>query len=136
MKHWKFSVMTLFFISCGNNIDNLKHQKVKFTDLPLEVAEYLRNPTDYKDDIQNRMLEIPKGMDKEYRLETVNTLIGPWVSHHKIISTKTGKFYEIDQGVPSPYIVHNNKLYIPDKYNMFTMADEIESLNFTQYDLE
>ncbi|GAB4380234.1 MAG: hypothetical protein Kow0075_11400 [Salibacteraceae bacterium] len=132
-----FLFIAMLFISCSsNNIDCLKHQKVKFTDLPHEVAEYLRNPTDYQDDIQNRILEIPKGIDKEYRLETVNTLVGPWVSHHKIISTKTGKFYEIDQGVPSPYIVYKNKLYIPDEYNIFTTVDDLDSIEFTRYDLE
>lgn len=137
MKPRKFLVIAMLYLcySC-NNIGNLNHQKVRFKDLPSEVAVYLKNPTDYQDVMQNRILEIPIVTEKEYRLETVKTWIGPWVSHHKMISKKTGKIYKIDQGVPSPYIVYKKRLYIPDEYNIFTGVEDIESVEFTQYDLE
>lgn len=86
--------------------------------------------------MNSMILELPKGRKPNYRLETVKTWIGPWVSHEKLINIKTNVSYKIDQGVPSPYIIYENKLYVPSKYNMFTTIDDLYTLGFTQYDLK
>jgi hypothetical protein len=137
MRYWKFLVIAILVISCGNrNINTLNHKKIKFEDLPIEVSQYLRNPTDYQNDIQTMLLELPKEKEKNYRLETVKTLTGPWVAYEKLINTKENISYRIDRGVPSPYIVFENKLYVSDRYNIFTTVDDIDSVEFTQYDLK
>lgn len=137
MKHWNFLIIILLFSSCEvQNISALKHEKVKFKDLPVEISEYLKNPTDVQNDIQTMLLELPKEKEKNYKLETVDTWIGPWVAYEKLINIKKDIYYKIDQGVPSPYIIFENKLYIPDRYNIFTTVDDLNSLWFTRYDLE
>lgn len=137
MKYWIFLIIVMLFSSCnGRNIKTLKSEKVKFKYLPVEVIHYLRNPTDSQNDIQTMLLELPKGKEKNYRLETVKTWIGPWVAHEKLINIKKDIYYKIDQGVPSPYIIFENKLYVPDRYNIFTTVDDLNSLEFTRYELK
>lgn len=137
MRYWNFLIIVILFSSCnGQNINTLKHEKVKFKDLPIEIAHYLRNPTDSQNDIQTMLLELPKGKEKNYRLETVKTWIGPWVAHEKLINIKKDIYYKIDQGVPSPYIIFEDKLYVPDRYNIFTTVDDLNSLEFTRYELK
>lgn len=72
MRYWNFLIIILLFSSCNNrNINTLKSEKVKFKDLPTEVTNYLRNPTEVQNDIQTMLLELPKGKENSYRLETV-----------------------------------------------------------------
>jgi|SRR5699024_2838764 len=137
MRCWIFLIIAIFLSGCNNrNINTLKSEKVKFESLPVEVIQYLRNPIDVQTDIQTMLLELPKGKEKKYRLETVKTWIGPWVAYQKLINIENNIFYKIDQGVPSPYIVFENKLYVPDRYNIFTTVDDFNSLEFTRYELK
>ena len=127
----------LFFRSCNNrNIEKLANEKINFNDLPFEIKEYLKNPTDLESETNLMLLELPKGKDPSYRLETVGTWIGPWVDHEKLINIREDISFEIDQGVPSPYIIFEDKLYIPDRFNIFTTVDDLSSLVFTRYDLK
>jgi len=137
MKYWNFLIIVLLFSSCnGQNIDTLKHEKVKFNDLPVEISEYLKNLSDTQNETETRLLELPKEKEKNYKLETVKTLIGPWVAHSKLINIKKDIYYKINQGVPSPYIIFENKLYIPDRYNILSTVDDLNKVEFTRYDLE
>lgn len=137
MRYWIVFIITLLFCGCnGQNINALKSEKVNFKDLPEEITNYLKNPTNLQDDIQTMLLELPKGKEKEYKLETVKTWIGPWVSHERLINIKNNTFYKIDQGVPSPYIIFENKLYISDRYNIFTTVEDLNSIEFTRYELK
>lgn len=132
-----FILSIIFLSGCNDrNINSLTNKKVKFNELPVEITSYLKNPTDLQSDIQSMLLELPKGKERNYRLETVKTWIGPWVDHEKLINIKKDISYEIDQGVPSPYIVYEDKLYVPNKYNIFTTVDDLSSLEFTRYDLK
>lgn len=119
----------------SHNIDHLEHTVITFKELPSEVQHYLKNPTDAKLAINSMILEIPISNKPHYKLETVNTWTGPWVDHSKIIEIKTNQYFEIDQGVPSPYIIFNNKLYIPNRFNIFTTKGDISKVKFTKYNL-
>lgn len=137
MRNWIFLIIVIFLISCnGQNISNLKHKKLTFKDLPSEIVNYIRTPTEVQRDIQEMLIELPKGKKDNYRLETVKTLIGPWVAYEKLINNDTNVYYKIDQGVPSPYIIFENKLYIPDRYNIFTTVDDLDKVEFTCYELK
>ncbi|WP_281765738.1 hypothetical protein [Neptunitalea lumnitzerae] len=137
MKYLNFLFIVLLFNSCKEqNINTLKVKNVKFTDLPVEITQYLRNPTDVQNDISTMLLELPKEKENEYKLETVKTWIGPWVSHEKLINIKNNTIYKINQGVPSPYIIFENKLYIPNGYNILTTVDDLNSVEFTRYELK
>lgn len=137
MRCWIFLIIAMLLSGCNNrNINTLKSEKVKFKDLPVEIIHYIINAEDYHDDILYMLIELPKEKEKNYRLEIVNTWIGPWESHKKLIDIKKNITYKIDQGVPRPYIVFENKLYIPDRYNIFTTVDDLNSLEFTRYELK
>ncbi|GLB50103.1 hypothetical protein Y10_24710 [Neptunitalea sp. Y10] len=137
LKYLNFLFIVLLFNSCKEqNINTLKVKNVKFTDLPVEITQYLRNPTDVQNDISTMLLELPKEKENEYKLETVKTWIGPWVSHEKLINIKNNTIYKINQGVPSPYIIFENKLYIPNGYNILTTVDDLNSVEFTRYELK
>lgn len=137
MKYWNFLIIVMFFSSCnGQNINTLKHEKVKFKDLPIEIVKCIKNPNDFQEERNNMLIELPKGKNVDYKVENVKTWIGPWVSYVKLIDIKNNTSYKIDRGVPSPYIVFENKLYVPDRYNIFTTVDDLNSIEFTRYELK
>jgi len=127
---------TVFRGCTSQDIGYLSNETVAFKDLPIEIQQYLENPTETRADVNSMILEIPKSKDARYKLETVNTWIGPWVDHSKVIDIRTNQYYEIDQGVPSPYIIFDDKLYIPNTYNIFTTVDDLNKVQFTKYNLE
>lgn len=136
MRCWNSLIIVLLFCSCnGRNINSLKHEIVKFENLPIEVADYLENPEDYHDDILYMLIELPKGVESRYKIEVKKAMVGPWESHKELINTKEDVLYEIDRDVPRPYIVFENKLYIPDRYNIFTTVEDLNSLEFLRYEL-
>lgn len=137
MKYWNFLIVVVLFSSCNRqNINTLKHEKVKFKDLPFEIIKCIRNPNDFQEERNNMLIELPKGKEKNYTLETVKTWTGPWVAYQKLINIEKNISYKIDRGVPDPYIIFENKLYLPDRYNIFTIVDDINSLEFTRYELK
>lgn len=117
------------------SLSDLKHYKVNFNDLPQDIILYLKNPNEYQFDIQNMLVELPENKKTKYSLNTVNTLIGSWVSYEKLIDEEKNIFYKIDQGVPAPYLVFENKLYIPDRFNILTVGD-LNEVKFTCYILK
>ncbi len=70
-----------------------------------------------------------------YSLETVGTLIGPWVDYEKLIDKQKNISYRINQGVPSPYIVSQKKLYIPDRFDILCGGSVFEA-KYTEYQLK
>jgi hypothetical protein len=119
-----------------HELSSLKHYTVNFNDLPEDVIMYLKNPSEYETDFQNMLVELPKSKKVNYSLETVNTLIGPWVLYEKLIDKEKNIYYKIKQGVPDPYIVFENKLYIPDRFNILTTVDDFSKVEFTCYTLK
>lgn len=127
---------TVFRSYTSRNIGYLNHETIAFKNLPIEIQQYLKSSIDIRSDVNSMILEIPKDNEPRYKLETVKTWIGPWVDHSKVIDTQTNQYYEIDQGVPSPYIIFNDKLYIPHTYNIFTTVEDLNKVKFTKYNLE
>lgn len=137
MRFWIYLVITIFLSSCnGQNINTLKHKKLKFKDLPLEIVNCIKNPNAFYEEGNKMLIELPKGKSPKYKVENVKTWTGPWVSHIKLINIDTNFHYKIDQGVPYPYFIFGNKLYIPDRYNIFTTVDDLDKVEFTCYELK
>ncbi len=129
-------IITFIFCSCNfkeYKITRLEHKKLKFDELPTEVHEYLSNcPKCENDDM---LLFVDIADTAIYSLETVGTLIGPWVDYEKLIDKQTDISYQINQGVPSPYIVSNKKLYIPDRFDILCGESVFEAI-YTEYQLK
>jgi hypothetical protein len=137
MRYLNFLIIVILFSSCnGQNISTLRHEKLKFKDLPFEIINCIKNPNDFQEERNNMVIELPKSAKPKYKVETVETWIGPWVSYVKLIDIKTNVYYKINQGVPDPYFIFENKLYIPDRYNIFTTMDDLNKMEFTCYFLK
>lgn len=116
------------------NISKLKKEDLNFNSLPIEIKQYLLNPPDYRNDIKKMLVVLPNSEMNNYRLETVKTIVGPWVDYEKLLDVKKKISYRISQGIPSPYIIYKAHLYTPNRYNIYTVGD-MEDVIFTSYTL-
>ncbi len=133
MRYWIFLTIIIIFSNC-NNISTLKHEKVKFKDLPFNIRNCITNSYNLHDKKNKMLIELPKDINPSYKVQIV--LIGPWVSYVKLININTNVYYKIDQTEPYPYFIFGNKLYIPNSYNIFTTVKDYSTLEFTCYTLK
>lgn len=129
----------LFLCSCRDfdyKISELKHEKLKFSDLPVAVKEFLMQPPDFDNEKPTSLVLVNSKELDRYVLEVVNTRVGPWVAYMKLIDTTKKISYKINQGVPVPFFVYRNKLYIPNRYNIVVVNNNIEEVEFTCYILK
>ncbi len=132
-----FSILILS--SCSNydfKISELNHEKLKFSELPVPVMEFLMQEHEFNNVNPSSLVVINSEKPDRYVLEVVNTQFGPWVDYMKLIDTSKKVSYKINQGVPSPFFVYENKLYIPNRYNIVVVKKNIEEVEFTCYTLK
>lgn len=129
----------LVLTSCNDynfDLSELEHEELRFSDLPVAVKDFLIQPPELDNENPGSLILInPKETDR-YILEVVNTRVGPWVAYQKLIDIKNNIFYKIEQGTPSPFFVYENKLYIPDRFNIIFVSKRIEEVEFTCYTLK
>jgi len=127
------------FSSCNEydfEISDLNYEKLMFSDLPLAVKEFLMQPRNLDNENPSSLVLINPKESNRYILEVVNTLVGPWVDYMKLLDAKNEVSYRINQGVPSPFFIYKNKLYIPDRFNIIFVSEKIEEVEFTCYTLK
>ncbi len=127
------------FNSCSNydfNISELKHENLKFSDLPIEMKEFLMQPPEFDYENPSSLILINSKESDRYVLEIVNTRVGPWVDYMKLMDNSNKISYRINQGVPSPFFVFENKLYISNRFYIHTDVDDISKIEFTCYILK
>ena len=138
MKNLIVFIVLLLSFSCKSldyKIASLEQKKLKFDELPFEIKEYLTNPFDPIGDSYKMLITININDTARYHLETIKTWYGPWVDYEKLKDKQKNISYRINQGVPSPYIVFRNKLYIPDRYNILDSKSVFEAV-YTEYQLK
>jgi putative response regulator len=69
-----------------------------------------------------------------YSLEEVAAITGPWISFIKLMDNKKRLAYRIERDVPEPYIILDDALYIPDRYNIL-YSDETQKAKYIRYQL-
>lgn len=130
----------LVFSSCNAydfKISELEQEKMKFSDLPTSVKEFLIQSLEFDNVSQNSLTIIDLKETDRYTFEVIfNKWVSSWVDYVKLIDTKSKISYRINQDVPEPYILFDNKLYIPDRFNIFTTVDDINEVEFTCYILK
>ncbi len=139
MRIFAFVLLMVIFVSCNSydyKITSLEQKKLNFGELPVEVKNYLSNPTDPIVDSYKMLVLIDLSDSANYREETVGTLIGPWVNYHKLMDKQKKISYRINRGVPSPYFVFKNKLYISDRYNIIGRKKSAIEAKYTEYQLK
>lgn len=136
MRNLVFLFVIMLLSACnGRNINSMKYERIQYKDLPEEIIHCINNPNDFIVERNSMLIELPKGKPFDYKVESVRTWLGPWVSHVKLINIKRKVAYKIDRGVPYPFIIFESKLYIPSKFNMFTNLEDSISIEFTRYNL-
>ena len=70
-----------------------------------------------------------------YHIEDIKTITGPWIAFLKLTDDKEKYVYRIDRDLASPYIIYADKLYIPDRYNLFC-GEDFRNAVYTEYQLK
>jgi hypothetical protein len=139
MRQLVILIFGLGIMGCGSydyKVNNLEYRKVRFEDLPTRVKDLYYDPTDFMDDYGNVTSLVSLDDTNEFELETINTWIGPWVAYEKLIDISNGISYRIDKGMPHPFVIYKNKLYLTNKFNVFTTIKDYSTLEFTCYSLK
>lgn len=134
-------IVSMFvFSSCSNydfKITELKHEKLNFVELPVAVKEFLIQPPEFDNENPSPLMIINPQETNRYVSEVIfNKWVSSWVDYVKLIDTKNKISYKINQGVPDPYILFDNRLYIPDRFNILTTVDDMNKVEFTCYILK
>lgn len=125
--------------SCNSDdfkLSELKSEKLKFSDLPNEVKEFLLQPPESDPFNPSSLIFITSVEAERYKLEVVKTKVGPWTDYLKLIDTKNKVSYRIKQGTPSPFFIYRNIVYIPNRYNIVVVNKNLEEVEFTCYTLK
>lgn len=136
-----FLLLGLLMVGCQSydyEISSLKYSRIKFDDLPEAVKSFYIDPSQFGFNSTNASLIEFACLDPKetlYSLETIKTRIGPWVAYDKLKDEKRNISYRINQGTPIPYVVFQNKLYLTDEFNVFTLIKDYSTLEFTCYAL-
>lgn len=139
MRNFSLIFLTVVFVSCNLNeykITRLVQKQLTYYELPLEIKKYLSNPPDPILDSYNDLVLITPKDSTIFSLETIETLVGPWVAYEKLRDKKKKIYYRINQDVPAPFIVFKNKLYIPDRYNILGIKKNTIEAKYTEYQLK
>jgi len=138
MKNKIYIVLVLLLFSCNDydyKISNLKNEKIKFDDLPQVVRSFYLNPDGFGKNEKKITDLVCLDQNCKYEIKTVKTFFGPWVAYDKLIDLEREVSYHIEQGKPYPYLIYNNKLYITNKFNIFSTVQDYSTLEITCYSL-
>jgi hypothetical protein len=137
-KIFVFIIVLLLCFGCKSfdyKITSLEQKTLKFNELPYKIREYLSNPPDLIGDSYKMLVLIDINDSAFYSLESIKTWYGPWVDYENLKDKQKNVSYRINQGVPEPYIIFKNKLYIPDRYNILGSKSAFEAI-YTEYQLK
>lgn len=136
MRYFIVILITIILVGCSSydyKITSLKHKNLNYTELPFEVRKYLSDQPKCED--YDMLLFVDLSDTANYSVESIKTFTGPWIKYEKLVDKQKNISYRISQDVPSPFIVFQSKLYIPDKYNILCGGSIIEAI-YTEYQLK
>ncbi len=127
--------IVFFLTSCIDydyRISDLSCKELAFNELPVKLQEGLSAyPSDtvfFKTGIM--LLEYKDCI----RFYDEAKKIGPWIAYIKIIDADRNITYRVERICPPPYIIFNDRLYIPDKYNVLPLHKK--NIFFSEYELK
>ena len=131
-----FLIIFIFAVcsSCNKQIDDMPSRTLTYNELPKEVQTYLSRSTDFCEVTQETLLFVNESDRNDYRLETIDAIIGPWIIGERLLNNKKNTEYKIAQGTPGPYILYKNRLYIPRDF-MYLVEDS-KYMTYTEYELD
>ena len=141
MKHLLFILLILGITSCSFDnsydykINRLPHKELSYDELPKEVNDYLSLITQCDTDIYYLAFVNPADSSR-FRIKVVESLfVSTWIAYYKLLDTDKNITYRIERGVPSPYIIYDNKLYIPNEFMVLSIGD-VDQIKYKEYELK
>lgn|SRR5690625_1006554 len=133
-------IVSFFMLTNCNNYDfklsKLKQEKLNFVNLPQAVKSFILNPPEFDNNNPSSLVFITSSEAERYKLEVVKTKVGSWIDYLKLVDVNNKISYKIEQGTPNPFFIYENKLYIPDKFNILNTVDDVRKVEFTCYILK
>lgn len=113
--------------SCDYRLWMLKKETLAYKELPMEVKKCLVEKLDSFDITSNYILYVNDSDSSNYEAESVGTFWGPqsWIAYIKLTDVRKNIVYRINRDASGPYIIFENKLYIPKEYNIRWTYDKI-----------
>jgi len=141
MKKYIFYILVISSItSCSwdfgydYKIKQLQHKDLSYNELPKEVHDYLSWITQCDTSICDLAFVNPADSSRFHFMVVKSIFVDSWIAYYKLIDTDKNIIYRIEQGEPSPYIIFDNKLYIPDRFNTLYIGD-VDQVKYTEYEL-
>lgn len=121
--------------SCNYRLWMLKNKELTYKELPMEVKKCLANKLESFDITDSYILFVNESDSSNYKAESVGYIWGPqsWIAYIKLIDIKKNIVYRINRDVSEPYIIFENRLYIPKEYNIRWNYDKIL---YNEYELK
>ena len=116
-------------------IQQLQHKVLSYDELPEELNEYLLFVAHRDTSIYDLAFVNPADSSRFCFKRVKSKLVSSWYAYYKLIDSDKNIIYRIEQGEPSPYIIYNNKLYVPDKFNILFIGD-VDQAKYTEYELK
>lgn len=130
-------VLLIELLSCSS-INDTNDVSIEFQDLPKAVQDTLIRITEIDYDYkvgQPAPPDYPEiiAFDGEYSFE--RKTIGPWIIHYVVRNMKTGEGINIDYPTPTPIIIYDSKMYIPEDMNLIS-TELNPSTKFRKYNIK
>ena len=127
-------IITLVGCSYDYNINKLEQEKLEYSRLPLKLQKFMYSIPEYNP--YKKDILIVDSIDvNRYHVEEIKTIVGPWIAFFVLLDDKKENTYRIDRELATPYIIYADKLYIPDRYNIFCEEDFRNAI-YTVYQLK
>lgn len=128
-----YSVM-IGLLSC-ESINDTNDVSIEFHNLPKAVQDTLIRITEIDYDYkvgQPAPPDYPEvvAFKGEYRLE--RRTVGPWIMYYMIRNLKTGKSVNLKYPTPTPIIIYDSIMYIPEDMNLIPNGIS-SSTKFSKY---
>lgn len=127
-------IITLVGCSYDYNINKLAQEKLEYSRLPLKLQKFMYSIPEYNP-YQKDILIVDSIDVNRYHVEEIKTIVGPWIAFFVLLDDKKENTYRIDRELATPYIIYADKLYIPDRYNIFCEEDFRNAI-YTVYQLK
>lgn len=127
-------IITLVGCSYDYNINKLEQEKLEYSRLPLKLQKFMYSIPEYNP-YQKDILIVDSIDVNRYHVEEIKTIVGPWIAFFVLLDDKKENTYRIDRELATPYIIYADKLYIPDRYNIFCEEDFRNAI-YTVYQLK
>ncbi len=127
-------IITLVGCSYDYNINKLEQEKLEYSRLPLKLQKFMHSIPEYNP-YQKDILIVDSIDVNRYHVEEIKTIVGPWIAFFVLLDDKKENTYRIDRELATPYIIYADKLYIPDRYNIF-YEEDFRNAIYTVYQLK